>query len=340
MTPWVGALLSTFTGSLRFLFVTATALLISAALVFFSTAALGFAARLVLPPLTLTNTFLHSHVWRPELAVIVVGAVTLVASFVRSESKPFLPSVIVAYALYLPIGAAGIGLGTGVPGIWPDGALVALIHLEIISLFGLLTLFVMKLRPSAFGAFLSAGVGIAIMATLFPFLANAPSMSLTREIPTPAPSPFSSSTFSAVAVSTETPSPNPSSTPIIETGTPSPVPLTLNVTLPPSETPTITLTIQPTPVYGKISASEGGGVYLRETPNGEFIATLDNGTIVEIQPEVQEVNGVMWVHVFVTRFGVRLEGWILQSAVAYPTPAPEWLPSSTPTATTGVPPTP
>jgi hypothetical protein len=133
------------------------------------------------------------------------------------------------------------------------------------------------------------------------------------------------------------------STPLVETITPTvtientatplsvtPVPLTLNVTLPVTETPTITLTIEIQPITGRISADEGGGANLRQTPNGKYLMTLDNGTIVEIYPDFKTVNGVTWVHVFVTRNGLRVEGWLLESVVSYATPEPNFGPSSTP----------
>ena len=59
--------------------------------------------------------------------------------------------------------------------------------------------------------------------------------------------------------------------------------------------------------------------------------TLLNGTIVETYSEFREVNGVTWVHVFVTVNGQQVEGWLLESVVTYATPAPNFEPSATPT---------
>lgn len=335
MTPWVGLLLAILTGSMRFFFETFMALLISAVLVFLCGLMTGFAARIFLP-LTLNSAFIHSRLWIPELVVLVIGAITLIASFVRSEARPFLPSVVIAYALFLPLSAAGFGLGSGVEGIWPQGALVSLVHLELASLFGLLTLFALRLRPSVGGLIFSVLTMLVIVGTLFFLMGPGfPSRSEARAL-TPNDTPtLPSPTDNLIGSPADTSSPNPSSTPRLETATPaegitpSPVPLTLNVTLPPSETPTITLTIEPTPVYGKISASEGGGVFMRETPNGKFLATLDNGAIVEILPDVQELNDVPWAHVIANKNELRIEGWVLQSAVTYATPVPNWEPSST-----------
>ena len=59
--------------------------------------------------------------------------------------------------------------------------------------------------------------------------------------------------------------------------------------------------------------------------------TLDNGSIVEVMPEFRQVNGVTWIHVFVTRSGQRVEGWLLESVVLYATPEPNFEPTTTPT---------
>ena len=80
-----------------------------------------------------------------------------------------------------------------------------------------------------------------------------------------------------------------------------------------------------------MSANEGGGANLRQTPNGKYLMTIDNGTIVEIYPDFKIVNGVTWIHVFVTRNGLRIEGWLLESVVTYSTPEANFNPSATPT---------
>ena len=59
--------------------------------------------------------------------------------------------------------------------------------------------------------------------------------------------------------------------------------------------------------------------------------TLDNGEIVEIYPDFRKVNGIIWAHVFVTRDGTRIEGWLLESVISYATPEPNFEPSDTPT---------
>lgn len=332
MIPWVGFLLSMLTGSPRFLFETVMALLISLALVFIGGLIVGFAT-LALPSMTHNNIYVQTRLWFPALIVFAIGAITLVASFARSEEKPFLPSVIIAYAFFLPINAVGFGISAGLDEVWVQGLIVFAVHFSLASILGLITLFILRLRPSLGGIILS---GITILLFVATLVAVAVSSLTSRNEAliesTPLPtqtSALQTITPNLIVNPTETLRPAQTSTP----STPSPVPLTLDVTLPPTETPTITLTIQPTPTYARISANEGGGANLREAPGpaGAYIMTLLNGTIVETYGEFEIINNITWVKVYATLNGQKIEGWLLESVVAYATPAPNFDASATPT---------
>ena len=342
MTPWVGFLLSILSGSLRFMFETLMALLISIVFVFLGGLLTGLAA-LPFMPRTFDNVYLHSRLWIPELIVFALGAIILVISFARSEDKPFLPSVLIAYSFYLPISAAGFGIGSGLPNVWLQGLLVFLVHFAMVSIIGLITLFVLRLRPSAGGVVLSV-VTLVIFGGVIAFVAGSGSPSRNDAVPASTPtnvitSAVPSLTPSLVAV------PNTNTTPTVKSATstptvssfgsitPSPVPLTLEITLPPTDTPTITLTIQPTPTYGKVQANEGGGANLRDAPGGTYVMTLLNGTIVETFSEFQVLNNITWVKVYAQVNGQRIEGWLLESVISYATPAPNFQASPTPQGT-------
>jgi hypothetical protein len=315
------------------------ALLISVIFVFLGGLLTGFAA-LPFMPRTFDNVFLHSRLWIPELVVFALGAVTLVISFARSEDRPFLPSVIVAYAFYLPISAAAFGIGAGLPNVWFQGLLVFATHFALAGILGLVTLFILRLRPS-FGGIIMSGLTLVVFGGILAVLAASGSPSREEaEIPQFTPTNQIPPAQSPVLSLTPEPNPNPtqtagsaSRTPTPNDSTPSPVPLTLEITLPPTETPTITLTIQPEPTYGRIAASEGGGANLRDAPGGNYVMTLLNGTIVETYSEFEIVNGSTWVKVYAQINGQRIEGWLLESVIAYATPAPNFSPSSTPTVT-------
>ncbi|MFZ5878114.1 MAG: DUF389 domain-containing protein [Chloroflexota bacterium] len=329
MTPWVGMTLALVTGSLRFFLETLVALLISVMLVFLSGLMAGLAARAFLP-LTLNNAHMAVWLWLPGLAALGLGAILLVISFVRSEDKPFLPSVMVAYSFLAPISAAGFGLGSGVPGLWPTGAWVFLVHLALATLLGLAAFLVFGFRPSRLGWLTSGGALLALGALLaFLMLPNLQPVLRPAATYTPTLTSTLPPTARIIVAATSTASPKPTRTPRVQTATPSRLPITPTETPAPTETASVTPTVAPTPVYARISSDTGGGVNLRKAPNGEYIATLDNGSVVEVLPEVQEVSGVMWAHVIATKNGRRLEGWILQSVLTTATPVPNWQPTDT-----------
>jgi hypothetical protein len=338
MTPWVGMLLAIVTGSIKFFFETLVALLISAVLIFLSSLLAGFASRIFLP-LTFTNAFIHSHLWVPELVILTFGAILLTTSFVRSEERPFLPSVLIAYAFFLPLSAGAFGLGSGVQDIWPFGLFVSLLHIGWATVFGLLTLFVLRFKPTMGGLIFAILLGLVIIVAGWIALTKPAPVSTTDAAVLEATQAIASHpTMELVATQMASSTPlSLSDTPRVETATPppavTPVPLTLAITLPATQTPTNPLTIEPTPVYAKINASEGGGAFLRKTPNGKFLATLDNGALVEVLPDIQEVTGVTWAHVVATKNGIRIEGWLLQSVLATATPVVNWQPSVTAAST-------
>ena len=268
LSPWIGLLLATLTGSPRFFFETFMALLVGSILVFLIGGLAGLAARPFLPR-TFGEAFTHSRLWWPDLIVLAVGAIILTVSFVRSEAKPYLPSVMLAYGFFLPLSAGGFGLGSGIGTLWPHGLLVFLVYFAWAGMFGLLTLVALRFLPgNLLGLFMSAGVAIAFVTTLVLLMSGgnwAPSFITQPPSATPTPVSDSSPTVSANLPPIL---PLESSTPVTASATlpPTPVPLTLEVTLPPTATPTITLTIEPTPVYARVHVNKGGGASSRFAP--------------------------------------------------------------------------
>ncbi len=337
LTPWVGLMLATITGSPRFFFETLMALLVSAVLVFLIGILAGFAARPFLPR-TFNEAFVHSRLWWPDLIVVALGAIILTISFIRSEAKPFLPSLMVAYGFFLPLSAGGFGLGSGIGNIWPEGLLVFFVHFAWAGMFGLLTLAALRFMPTNLKAFVfSAGVVFVLVLVLL-LLMSGGNWTPTLAGQT-APTQASNLIANLPTATKATPDSGASATPLIETLTPTatlpptPVPLTLEVTLPATETPTVTLTIEPTPVYARVRVSKGGGAVLRETAGGKGITILDNFTIVQILPDTQDVNGTTWAHVIAMQNGNQLTGWMVQLYLDVATPVPNWVPSATPTTT-------
>jgi len=343
MVPWVGIVLSIISGTPRLFVQTFAGMLISALLVFGASVLAGLASRLILPH-TFNIAFTLSRLWWPDLIVMALGAILLTVSFVRSESKPYLPSVVVAYELFMPLSASGFGVGNGVGDLWPHGMLVFVVHLAWATIFGLITLAVLRFRPLTGLGYLFALGGFAAVIAIVIWLTNPfasrpvdpiagavlPTATPTQKSPpseTIAPTTLPSST-STLPKPTET-----ESTPEGNDGAITAVPLTLNVTLPPTETRTSTPEPEPTPIYALIRAREGGGAYIRKEPGGNVIATLGNGSIVQVLPETQNYNGILWIHIAATRNDIRVEGWIIQSVLETATPVPNWEPSETPNPT-------
>ena len=337
LTPWVGLSIAAVTGSPRFFVQTLAALLVSAIIVFLIGLAAGF-AELPFGPRTHNEIYPHNILSWPNLIVLTLGAVLLVVTFVRTENKPYLPSAVLAYAFYLPISAAGFGLGAGREGIWPQAALVALVHFTWATFFGILTLAFMRFRPRSFGGFVfRLLIILAILAILAGLLTwtgwGRAALDLTRGT-TPPSAPVATSFPHSFLTLTSSPSPRPNPSP---STTPQPATLTASPTGTeeptlegiPADTFTPSITIEPTPVFARINSPEGGGALVRKSPGGEYLLTLSNGFIIEVLGETEERMGVIWAKIAVERNGERVEGWIIQSLLMTATPVVNWEPTAT-----------
>jgi hypothetical protein len=302
LTPWVGLILAIQTGSWRFFFLTLGGMLVASLLVFSTGALAGWVGHLWLP-LPLSQATYHSHLWWPELFSVALGAVLLTISFVRSEHRPVLLSILLTYGLFVPLSAGGVGLGIGAASIWPDGVLVFLVHMALAALAGGITLIALRFKPvRASGYILPIFMSLLFLATLVYFtgvinlVRN--EITATRQVePTP----------TTIILPTNTPTELPTAT---ETSTPVP-----------TDTPLPTDTPQPTPAYAVIEASTGGGAYIRSEPGsqtGTALAVLINGTVVQVLPEIQSISGTSWVHV---RWN-NVDGWVLTTVLLATTKTP------------------
>lgn len=320
LTPWVGLSLSIVTGSWRFFFLTLAGLLVASLLVFLTGGLAGLAGHLWMP-LRLLHANIHSHLWWPDLIFVALGAAVLAITFVRSEQKPVLPSLMLAYGLFLPLSAGGVGWGLGVQPLWPNGALVFLTHLALSILVGVLTLAALRFKPlKASGYLLPILLGLLSLAALV-YLTGLTSVIRDGIIATRRSSVPTASTLvlpSVTPTATQTPMPSPTSV----TSTPMP-----------SETPTAVVTPEPAPIYAVISAPAqyGGAVVRAEPATGAGIAILNNGTLVQVLPGIKSVNGDIWAHI---RMADNVEGWVLQDVLLATTltsfPASAITPTSTP----------
>jgi hypothetical protein len=311
LTPWVGLMLAAVTGSWRFFFLTLGGLLVAGALVFMTGALAGLAGHLW-DNLPFYYARIYAQLWWPDLLVVALGAALLAISFVRSEQKPFLASVMLAYGLFLPVSAAGIGLGIGkdIGGValWPNGLLVFLVHLALAMLVGGFVLVVLHFKPmKASGYLLPIFIGLLSLMALVVFTGLVAfirdGITAARRIaPTPTTLILPSASPTVFQISTPTPTSVPSATP--------------------SPTPTF----QPTPVYAMITSISGGGALMRAEPGtGTPITAISNGVLVQVLPGIESDGTRTWVRIRVNN----VEGWVLQTVLTATTPTPPTVPTTT-----------
>lgn len=313
MAPAVGVSFGTVIGSVRSFARSLIGLSIGSGLVLGMGALAGYVSRYWFTP-QFDQAYIHAQLSWPNLLVLLVGAGLTTITMVHAERGPVLPSVALAYALYLPLAVAGIGMGSGQPHLFPDGLVVFAVHLAWGVLFGALTLAVLGFRPlTIFGYTLGGAVTLAGAILMVGISGTGAVFGAQIALPTLTPT----ATYTTTPTLTVTPTPT-------STLTPTP---TLTSTLTPTRTltPTLTPTLSPTPVYARVNASiELGGANLREEPSSKsrLLRTVQNGTLVQVMDETLEVDGRIWILVRIPNDN--LEGWMLLSALQMATPAPDW----------------
>lgn len=318
-SPWVGAALAAATGEVRFFGQTLGGFLSALVMVFVVGLLAGLSSR-IFQPLTSSQAFLHSRLWWPDLLLLIIGTVILVIAFIQTENKPALASLMVAYELYLPVSAAGFGLGSGVQGLWPEAGLVFLIHLALSLVVSLIVFFYMGFRPlEAKGYLLTAGIVVASLVIMAGFagLGSLINVRGDRGDSTPVPSVAASTPTlkpSVILNITSTPTPIKLPTPTRVANTPTAI-VTPTVGFTPGPT------LLPTPVYGRVM-SEGDGATIRTNPGGAAITTIQNGYLVEILGDKPIVlAGSTWIHVIVKTPSRDIDGWMLLNLITTATPS-------------------
>jgi hypothetical protein len=342
LMPWIGISLAIISGSFRFFAQTLVAVAIAFLIVFLCGWLAGFAARAA-SPRVFNAAFLHSRLWWDDLIVVMIAAIILTISFVRSEQRPYLPSALLAYGLFLPISAAGFGLGSsvGLNEIWPQAFYVFLVHFSWATLFCLLSLFFLRFYPTSAGGIIFTALVFLLLIVVVASLTGFGRWAMeTTGLATPVPVTVAAAIPTPKASATVSLSPTAEATEVVSSSTsmpsqtPDPATDTSEPTLAPTETSTSTVTAEPTPILAVIRAAEGGGAFIREEPGGLVLKTLGNGATVTIIPnDFREVNNVIWVHVFATVNDERVEGWMIQSLLQTATPVANWGPTLAPEVT-------
>ena len=344
MGPALGPALAAVAGSLSYLLLSLGWLLAAGLIYFLSGTLVGIAAR-ILPVTSAVQAAQHLRLDWTGLILLTAGVVFTTTLLARSpRQKPLVSSVAVAYSLFLPLGAAGYGLTTGIGAAWLNGLLGFAVHLFWTALCGTLVLIALGLRPRTTRGYLLSAVYLAgwltifLAALLLPPTAPVTLASATAPETTAQASLAVQSTGTAAEPATATAA-QPSSSPAaattaatatavqavpIPTTRPSLTPTpTATRTLVPTPTPTITVTPQATPVWARIYAKGSDGAFIRKEPKytSEIVIALLNGIIVEVLPDVIIEGNATWVKVRLTD---GKEGWIVRSLLVTATPAPNW----------------
>jgi uncharacterized membrane protein len=319
MGPVVGISLGTVIGSAQFFLRSLVGLLIGSGLVFGVGLLAGYAAQL-LQYEGFEQAQIHTQLSWPGFIVLSVGALLTSLAMVRSSRHAsvahyggMLASVALAYELYVPLAAAGFGVTTGVPHLWPDGLVVFAVHLALAALLGAFALGLLGFRPLTLFGY-TVGGAFALLSVILILGITGAGAVIGGQVALPTPIPtltFTPTTPPPTATRTLTP------VPPTETFTPTP---TVTFTL----TPTSTITPSPTPMYAFVSSSqESGGAHLRAEPglNSRIIRTYLNDTPMLVIPgAILEADGLQWMNVVAPDGN---QGWMLQSLLLIPTPESE-----------------
>ncbi|MFC2053263.1 DUF389 domain-containing protein [Chloroflexota bacterium] len=308
MAPVVGISLGTVIGSVPYFLRSLVGLTIGCVLVFLAGWSVGF-ANLTWLHLDLSHFQSQALLSWVDFLVLAIAAVLTSISIARSnQSGPLprlaLPSVALAYELYLPLATAGFGLGIGATRLIYDGLVIFAVYLAWAALLGAITLAILGFRPlTLFGYTL--GAALALLCIILSIGISGVGAVLGANIGLPTPIP------------TSTPTLTPTST-----HTPTPIPPTLTftptATHTPTLTPTYTPTPTPTPILAVVSISSPDGARIRAEPGGKTTGFLANDTIVIVVPEtIIEEDGVEWVQI-ITPGGD--QGWIVRSLIIRITP--------------------
>ena len=301
MAPAVGVALGVALGSSKHFTRSLLALLISSALVFTTGWIAGQAVHYGASGQNLQAHIFVLFQW-PALLLMAIAGSLASASLVREGQNPELPSFLLCLGLFTPLSAAGFGLSSGIPFLWPDGLVVYFIYFAWATLCGAITLAVIGFKPpTPFGYSLGAAVLLAGILVFIGFTGAGAVFGGRFGLPTRTPTATLPPTLTPTASRTASPSPTSTRTP--------------TKTLSPSQTPSPTLA----PIIAIVDSDEGTGVFVRAEPAGEGVTTLLNGTVVHLLDEpAVEAGGTLWSHIYIPQLDEF--GWIRTRLVATTTP--------------------
>lgn len=321
LTPFIGISLGTATGSLKFFGQRFMGSIIASGFVFL-VGILGGYASFVLKTPGIQFLIYNARVSWTHIVVLIAGTTLAIISIKRQGQSPILPSVALAYELYVPLAIAGFGFGSGQPHLWPDGLVVFGIHLAVVAISGTIIFMLLGIKPLSFIGY-TLGSVVTILAIVLVIGLSSAGLVVGGKIAMPTLVPTATQTATPVP-----PTSTPTKTPIPPTPSPSPTVPTATTT--PLPTATSTITPKPTPFYAEIAVSEEyAGAFIRSEPSleSQILTSLVNGTVIEIlnpSPSLDE-QGRNWLNIrFMTEEGTEEDGWIIENLLLISTPRPDW----------------
>lgn len=315
--PWIGFSLSSMIGEMKLFRLAAGGVATSLLFNFTAAAVVGLISRFITPAGT-NQVYYHSHLWWPDLFMVVIGTIILTLRFIQTDTQPIIPSLMLSYGIFLPLSVSAFGLGSGMYDLFVNGILVFLVHIAISLIIALGLLIYLGFRPKSINeAFVPGSIALVSVIVLFAVsgLSSVPSI----QTPLPTAIPEISVTPNPVSISnlpTETPVMLPTPT-IQPTKTNSPILLASPIppTLPPGSA------VNNTGIFGKIHAFSSNGVVIKKTPDGPGITTIENDHTVELLPDDPVIiDGEEWVHVLVIGQTESIDGWVNKSYIIFGTP--------------------
>ena len=321
LTPFIGIALGTATGSFKFFGQRFMGSIIASGFVFL-VGILGGYASFVLKTPGIQFLIYNARVSWTHIVLLIAGTTLAIISIKRQGQSPILPSVALAYELYVPLAIAGFGFGSGQPHLWPDGLVVFGIHLAVVAISGTIIFMLLGIKPLSFIGY-TLGSVVTILAIVLVIGLSSAGLVVGGKIAMPTLVPTATQTATPVP-----PTSTPTKTPIPPTPSPSPTVPTATAT--PLPTATSTITPKPTPFYAEIAVSEEyAGAFIRSEPSleSQILTSLVNGTVIEIlnpSPSLDE-QGRNWLNIrFITEEGTEEDGWIIENLLLISTPRPDW----------------
>ncbi len=317
MGPVLGLGLSAITGAHRFFIQSLGGLSVAAIIYFLGGMLAGWFSNFLWSEISVNPTQIYYHTafsW-PDMAVLAVGAIVSAILLVQdNKQRPLVSSIALAYEIFLPIGVAGFGLASHLPGIFPNAAYVFGANLLAAVLLCLLTLAFQRLRPRESWGFTLGAAAVMLLLMVLAFIGNTGALPVKAvgAMPTITLAKPQITLTSTVAVAPASATPSSSPSQVVPQITPTGPTFTPTNTLIPTRTPTITPSPAPTPVYAKIVAKEDAGALVRKEPDftSPVLKSLLNGSLVEILPNSVEKNGIIWYKVRLPDGGG--DGWIVR----------------------------